>query len=102
MNESKIIESYSEGVSEIVALMKVKKADNIVDVKVEACGCGWCLSSIEGKIQTRQVFDLPKIAINVTEYRTREIVSPRCNKMHKPELFGALTGQKISQGIINL
>lgn len=63
-------------------LLKSEQPDNIIDIKVEACECGCCLSGIEGKIQTRQVFDLPKITVNVTEYRTHEIVCPICNKVH--------------------
>jgi len=46
-------------------LLKVQNPDKIVDIKAQACECGCCLSGIEGKIQTRQVFELPKITVNV-------------------------------------
>jgi|GEM_PF-3379246 len=72
-------------------LLKLEKSDNIADIRSEACECGCSLSSIEGKIQARQVFDLPKITVNVTEYRTHEIICPICNKAHRIE-FPKLTG----------
>lgn len=78
-------------------LLKVENPDNIIDIKAEACECGCCLSNIEGKIQTRQVFDLPKITVNVTEYRTHEIVCPICNKVHKTE-FPKTISQPVQYG----
>lgn len=78
-------------------LLKVKNPDNIVDIKVKSCECGCCLSSVKGNIQTRQVFDLPKITVNVTEYRTHETVCPICNKVHKTE-FPKTISQPVQYG----
>jgi transposase len=78
-------------------LLKVENPDNIVDIKAEACECRCCLSNIEGKIQTRQIFELPKITINVTEFRTHEVVCPKCNKVHKTEFPETIT-QPIQYG----
>lgn len=78
-------------------LLKSDQPDNIIDIKAEACECGCCLSGIEGEIQTRQVFDLPKITVNVTEYRTHKIVCPICNKVHKTE-FPKTVSQPVQYG----
>lgn len=55
------------------------------------------MSHIDGKVQTRQVFELPKITINITEYRTHQIVCPRCNKVHKTE-FPMKVSQPVQYG----
>jgi transposase len=52
---------------------------------------------MEGKIQTRQVFDLSKNTVNVTEYRTHEIVCPICNKVHITE-FPKTISQPVQYG----
>jgi len=72
-------------------LLKVENPDKIVDIKAEACECGCCLSGIEGKIQIRQVFELPKITVNVTEFRTHEVICPICKKVHKTEFPETIT-----------
>lgn len=50
--------------------LKVDNPDNIIDISKKTFNCGCNLSGLEGKIQTRQVVDLPQIVMNVTEYRT--------------------------------
>ena len=42
-------------------LLKIDNPDNIIDIRKKTCTCGCNLSGLEGKIQTRQVVDLPKI-----------------------------------------
>lgn len=78
-------------------LLKVENPDNVVDIRVKSCECGCCLSNIEGKVETRQVFDLPKITINVTKYITHETVCPICNKVHKTE-FPKTISQPVQYG----
>ena len=78
-------------------LLKIENPDNIIDIKKEICNCGCNLSDIEGKIKTRQVFDLPQIFINVTEYRTHEVVCPDCKQVHKTE-FPVTISQPVQYG----
>lgn len=72
-------------------LLKVQNPDKIVNIKATACQCGCCLSNIEGKVNTRQVFELPKIAIEVTEFRTYEVICPICKRVHKTEFPESIT-----------
>jgi transposase len=72
-------------------LLKVNKPDKVIDIKPEACECGCNLSHIEGRTETRQVFEVPIITINVTEYRTHEVVCPKCNKVHKTDFPETIT-----------
>lgn len=78
-------------------LLKIDNPDNIIDIRKESCNCGCNLSNIEGKIQTRQVFDLPQIYINVTEYKTHEVVCPDCKEVHITE-FPAAINQPVQYG----
>jgi len=78
-------------------LLKIDNPDKIIDIRKEACNCGCNLSSIEGDIQTRQVFDLPQMFINVTEYRVHEVVCPDCKKVHITE-FPITISQPVQYG----
>lgn len=78
-------------------LLKIDNPDNIIDIRKKICTCGCNLSGLEGKIQTRQVVDLPKIVMNVTEYRTHEVVCPDCKIVHKTE-FPATVAQPVQYG----
>jgi len=67
-------------------LAKVEKPDTIVDIKTpDQCNCGCDLKDVRDILKTRQVFDLPEIKINVTEYVTHEKVCPSCGKVHTTE-----------------
>lgn len=78
-------------------LLKIENPDNIIDIKNETCNCGCNLSDIDGKIKTRQVFDLPQVFINVTEYRTHEVLCPDCKQVHKTE-FPVTISQPVQYG----
>ena len=78
-------------------LFKIDHPDNIIDIRKKTCNCGCNLSNIEGKIQTRQVFDLPQISINVTEYKTHEVVCPYCKEVHITE-FPTAINQPVQYG----
>lgn len=78
-------------------LLKIDDPDNIVDIRKRICNCGCNLSGIEGEIQTRQVFDLPQISINVTEYRAHEVVCPDCKEVHTTE-FPITISQPVQYG----
>lgn len=66
-------------------LEKVKNPDEIIDIKPEHCECGCNLERVKGTVRTRQVFEIPVIKINVTEYKTHEIECPGCGKLHKTQ-----------------
>ncbi len=79
-------------------LAKVEKPDTIVDIKTpDQCNCGCDLKNVRDIRKTRQVFDLPKIKINVTEYVTYEKVCPSCGKIHTTE-FPAEVAQPTQYG----
>jgi transposase len=78
-------------------LLKIDNPDNIIDIRKKTCNCGCNLSGIEGKIQTRQVVDLPQIVMNVTEYRTHEVVCPDCKEVHKTNFPGTVA-QSVQYG----
>ena len=78
-------------------LLKVDNPDKVIDLKPQACDCGCNLFDVEGKIESRQVFDAPIVTINVTEYRTHEVVCPICNKVHKTE-FPVTISQPVQYG----
>jgi len=78
-------------------LIKINNPDKIVDIKNGICKCGCNLSGLQGEIQTRQVFDLPKLSINVTEYRTHKVTCPDCKKVHITE-FPATVSQPVQYG----
>lgn len=69
-----------------VTLNKIENPDKIVEIYTDDfCGCGQNLNDVSGCTKTRQEFDIPKITINVTEYRVHEKVCPICGKVHKSE-----------------
>lgn len=63
------------------------KVDFVSDVKLllpTTCECGKCLKDIEYKIiETRQVFDLPKIEIFIKEYQLAQVQCPGCHRLVK-------------------
>ena len=78
-------------------LLKIDNPDNIIDIRKKTCNCGCNLSGLEGKIQTRQVVDLPKIVMNVREYRIHEVVCPDCKEVHKTD-FPVTVTQPVQYG----
>ncbi len=67
-------------------LEKVDNPDVVVDNPTDQeCDCGCDLSQVEGKTTSRQVYDIPVVTIEVTEYRTHEKDCPNCGKKHKTE-----------------
>ena len=78
-------------------LQKIESPDEIVDLRPRRCNCGRCLDGVNGNMKTRQVFDIPKIAIQVTEYRTYELECPDCHKVHTAE-FPETISQPVQYG----
>ena len=78
-------------------LLKIQNPDKFIAMKATACDCGCYLSDVEGKVNTRQVFELPKIAIEITEISTYEVICPICKKVHKTE-FPASVTQPVQYG----
>lgn len=72
-------------------LLKIANPDSIIDIRKETCNCGCNLFDLEGKVKTRQVVDLPQMFMNVTEYRTHEVVCPDCKKVNITEFPVAIT-----------
>lgn len=63
-------------------LVKVDKPKFVIDIPNSTCA--HCESSLENitsdEIKSRQVFDIPEIKINVTEYRIHSKTCPHCAK----------------------
>jgi len=78
-------------------LQKVETPDEVVELKHHSCECGRCLLDVNGIIKTRQVFDLPKISVKVTEYQMHEIECPDCHKIHVTE-FPEAVKQPVQYG----
>jgi len=90
-------------------LEKVKKPDLIVELHNDVCPhCAADLKEAEaGEIKTRQVFDIPKIQITVTEYQIEEKICPHCHKKSiskfpKNVTHSAQYGPNIKGLILNL
>ena len=78
-------------------LLKIDNPDNIIDIRKKTCNCGCNLFGLEGKVQTRQVVDLPQMFTNVTEYIIHEVVCPDCKEVHTTE-FPVTISQPIQYG----
>lgn len=67
-------------------LEKVENPDEVIEYKIsETCDCGCGLDDIKSTKRTRQVFDVSKPQIRVTEHVTYEKVCPSCGKVRKTE-----------------
>lgn len=65
-------------------LEKVQNPDRVIEYKTPStCDCGCNMYNVKTKKKTRQVFDIPKSKIKVTEHVTYEKVCPECGKIHK-------------------
>ena len=67
------------------SLKQVNNPNKIVELKpTTCCNCGCGLESSEAKLNAkRQVFDIPPINIEVTEYQQYEIKCPHCKEKNK-------------------
>ena len=66
----------------VSTLEKVDNIDFVVELPNEICPhCAANLKNVKvEEVRTRQVFDIPKIKINVTEYQAHLKTCPHCNK----------------------
>ncbi|NJD03898.1 MAG: hypothetical protein FIA99_15170 [Ruminiclostridium sp.] len=79
-------------------LEKVENPDEVIEHRImEVCGCGCNLDRVEGTKKTRQVFDIPKPKIRVTEHVTYEKACPDCGTVHKSE-FPVEVAQPVQYG----
>jgi len=67
-------------------LKRVDNPDKIEILEINSCkNCNHSLENIEAKsISTKQVFDIPKIEMEVTEIQQHSKVCPCCNTLNKP------------------
>jgi transposase len=64
-------------------LEKVESPEEVIDHRIpEVCRCGCNLDRVEGIKKNRQVFDIPKPRIRVTEHVTYEKAYPDCGTVH--------------------
>jgi len=68
-------------------LKKVENPDKVVLYKVSKCSCcGENLGKIDSrKVETRQVFDIPPVKVEVTEHRAEEKRCPHCGSKNKAQ-----------------
>ena len=64
-------------------LLKVEKPDKIVLHDITQCECCNSQLSKEGEIKSRQLFDIPKIKIEVTEHQIITKICGNCGKKNK-------------------
>ncbi len=65
-------------------LRQINTPDNIIECKIERCNCGNSLEDSLGIIvEKRQVFDLPKPRLEVTEYQIVKTICSSCGKEQK-------------------
>lgn len=67
-----------------ITLEKVANPDEVIEYKTPSiCDCGCNMDDVKPSKKTRQVFDIPKPKIIVTEHVTYEAVCPGCGKTHQ-------------------
>jgi len=67
-------------------LKMVSNPDKIVVLSETKCHCGYSISDVESsKIVKRQLFDIPKMKMQITEFRQDIKICPECNTVHKPD-----------------
>jgi len=65
-------------------LHQIDNPDQIVKCNPESCSCGHKFTDKQIKLsEKRQVFDLPKPRLEVTEYQIYKAICPKCGKSHK-------------------
>lgn len=72
-------------------LDKVENPDEVIDIKPDRCECGCNLNGVECTVRSGQVFEIPKIEIKVTEYRTYEKKCPSCGRIHGTQFPEGIT-----------
>jgi hypothetical protein len=73
-------------------LEKVQNPNQVIEFNIRKnCDCGCNLERIQSTKKTRQVFDIPKPQIWVTEYITHNKVCPGCGKIHKTQFPDEIT-----------
>lgn len=87
-------------------LNKVGNPDEVIEYKTPGdCDCGCDLNNVNHTKKTRQIFDIPKPKIRVTEHVTYEVVCPKCGKVHKtdfpPEVTQPTQYGANMQGLMN-
>jgi len=67
-------------------LKKVSKPDHIQKLEINNCkNCNHSLLEVNSKVTgTKQLFDIPKIQLEVTEYQQHTKTCPCCNTINKP------------------
>ena len=90
-------------------LQKVQTPDFVVELPNDTCtNCSHDLTDIKANaIKSRQVFDIPEIKINVTEFRAHSKICPHCNAKTTSEFpknvsHSAQYGANIRALILNL
>ena len=64
-------------------LKMVDHPDKVVILETPACSCGQHLGDLKpSKVIIRQVFDLPEIKMEVTQFEQHTKVCPHCNSVH--------------------
>lgn len=83
-------------------LLKVENPDKVIDIKLEntTCECGFSLSDVADEIQTRQVFDIHKITMFISEYITNKKVALYVKKCIQQIFLYKSNQQKILKGFI--
>lgn len=67
-------------------LRMVENPDRVVTCKSSTCTCGHCLEGVESVyVAARQVFDMPKPIIEVTEYQQHLTRCPHCGTVNRGE-----------------
>jgi len=64
-------------------LKKIKLADKIILHDIRECTCCKAILPQDGEVKSRQIFDIPKIKIEVIEHRTVTKKCPNCGKKNK-------------------
>jgi transposase len=72
-------------------LEKIENPDEIIDLRPKKCECGCDLTNVISITQTRQVIEIPKIELKVTEYQGNQIECPNCHKKHLTEFPSEVT-----------
>lgn len=65
-------------------LIQDKNPDNIIKLIPEPCSCGHHFTQQECVLSSkRQVFELPKPKLDITEYQIHKATCPECGEMHQ-------------------
>jgi len=67
-----------------VNLKMVSDPDYTVQLSVDKCHCGCDLSEVKSsRVVKRQIFDIPEIKMEVTEYEQHTRICPKCKRVNK-------------------